>query len=93
MFYVDSDGTRLKGDIFSVGSGSTFAYGILDNYYHHDLELSDAKELGRRAIYHAAHRDAYSGGSINRTFTFTFTSDMTCSLLRQSQRMGILRQL
>lgn len=30
MFYVDSDGTRLKGDIFSVGSGSTFAYGVLD---------------------------------------------------------------
>jgi 20S proteasome alpha/beta subunit len=30
LFYVDSDGTRLKGDIFSVGSGSTFAYGVLD---------------------------------------------------------------
>ena len=27
LFYVDSDGTRLKGDKFSVGSGSTYAYG------------------------------------------------------------------
>jgi len=30
LFYVDSDGQRLKGDLFSVGSGSTFAYGVLD---------------------------------------------------------------
>jgi 20S proteasome subunit beta 5 len=30
LFYVDSDGSRLKGDLFSVGSGSTFAYGVLD---------------------------------------------------------------
>ena len=37
MFYVDSDGTRLKGDLFSVGSGSTFAYGVLDQGYRWDL--------------------------------------------------------
>jgi len=24
LFYVDSDGTRLRGDLFSVGSGSTY---------------------------------------------------------------------
>jgi len=24
LFYVDSDGQRLKGDVFSVGSGSTY---------------------------------------------------------------------
>jgi 20S proteasome alpha/beta subunit len=28
IFYVDSDGNRLKGDAFCVGSGQTFAYGI-----------------------------------------------------------------
>jgi 20S proteasome subunit beta 5 len=65
LYYVDNDGTRLKGDMFSVGSGSTFAYGVLDSEYRYDLEDEDAIELGRRAIYHAAHRDAYSGGTIN----------------------------
>ena len=30
LFYVDDSGQRLKGDLFSVGSGSTFAYGVLD---------------------------------------------------------------
>jgi 20S proteasome subunit beta 5 len=65
VFYVDSDGSRLKGDIFSVGSGSTFAYGVLDQGYHWDLSDEDAQELGRRSIYAAGHRDAFSGNTIN----------------------------
>ncbi|KAF9932951.1 Proteasome subunit beta type-5 [Linnemannia zychae] len=65
LFYVDSDGTRMRGERFSVGSGSTFAYGVLDTGYDYNLSIPDALELGRRAIYHATHRDAYSGGSVN----------------------------
>ena len=65
LFYVDSDGTRMKGDLFSVGSGSTFAYGVLDQGYSWDLSDEDAQELGRRSIYAAAHRDAFSGNTIN----------------------------
>ena len=33
LYYVDSDGQRTKGKIFSVGSGSLYAYGVLDNGY------------------------------------------------------------
>lgn len=65
LFYVDSDGSRLKGDLFSVGSGSTFAYGVLDQGYSYDLSDEDAQELGRRSIYAAGHRDAFSGNSVN----------------------------
>ncbi|KAI8147104.1 proteasome component PRE2 [Fennellomyces sp. T-0311] len=65
LFYVDSDGQRLKGEIFSVGSGSTFAYGVLDSGYDYNLSVSDAIELGKRSIFHATHRDAMSGGSVN----------------------------
>jgi 20S proteasome subunit beta 5 len=39
LYYLDNDGTRLKGDLFSVGSGSVFAYGILDTHYKWDLTL------------------------------------------------------
>lgn len=78
IFYVDSDGNRLKGDAFCVGSGQTFAYGrphdnhsvtvgVLDSELRHDLSVDEAIALGRRAILAAAHRDAYSGGSINCT--------------------------
>ncbi|KAI9094566.1 nucleophile aminohydrolase [Phlyctochytrium arcticum] len=65
LFYVDSDGQRLKGDLFSVGSGSTFAYGVLDSGYRYDLSVEEAIELGRRSIYHATFRDAASGGVVN----------------------------
>jgi len=65
FFYVDSDGNRIKGDAFCVGSGQTFAYGVLDSGLRHDLTVEEALALGRRAILAAAHRDAFSGGSIN----------------------------
>jgi 20S proteasome subunit beta 5 len=65
LYFVDNDGTRLKGDLFSVGSGSPYAYGVLDSCWHWDLSVEDAVELGRRAIYHATHRDAGSGGIVN----------------------------
>ena len=32
IYYVDNEGTRKEGDIFAVGSGSTYAYSILDAY-------------------------------------------------------------
>lgn len=31
LYYVDSEGGRLKGTRFSVGSGSPYAYGVLDS--------------------------------------------------------------
>jgi 20S proteasome subunit beta 5 len=65
LYYVDSDGTRLTNDMFSVGSGSTYAYGVLDSGYKWDLTAEEACALGQRAIYHATHRDAYSGGVVN----------------------------
>ena len=65
LYYIDDDGTRLKGQRFSVGSGSTYAYGILDSEYRTDMSVDEAVELGKRAIWHATHRDAYSGGTIN----------------------------
>jgi len=50
LFYVDSDGSRMSGNLFCVGSGQTFAYGVLDSEYHYDLTTEEALDLGRRAI-------------------------------------------
>jgi 20S proteasome subunit beta 5 len=65
LYYVDSDGQRTKGQKFSVGSGSLYAYGILDDGYKWDLSVEEAQELGRRAIYHAQFRDGASGGTVS----------------------------
>lgn len=64
LYYVDSDGSRSDGEVFSVGSGSIYAYGVLDKGYKYDLEDEEAYDLGRRAIYHATFRDAASGGIV-----------------------------
>ncbi len=65
IFYVDNEGVRSKGRLFAVGSGSTYAYSILDAGYRPDLSIEEAKELGLRAIRHATYRDAFSGGMVN----------------------------
>ncbi|CAG9764812.1 unnamed protein product [Ceutorhynchus assimilis] len=64
LYYIDSEGTRTPGKVFSVGSGSIYAFGVLDSGYKWDLTDAEAYDLGRRAIYHATHRDAYSGGIV-----------------------------
>lgn len=61
LFYVCSDGTRLQGMLFSVGSGSPYAYSILDQGVHWGLAVDEATSIAREAVYRATHRDAYSG--------------------------------
>ncbi|XP_032997969.1 proteasome subunit beta type-8 [Lacerta agilis] len=65
LYYIDSNGVRLGGPLFSTGSGNCYAYGILDSGHRPDLSVEEAYELGRKAISYATHRDAYSGGVVN----------------------------
>ncbi len=62
LFYIDNDGTRLEGDLFAVGSGGTFALGVIETHLKKDMKDEEAIDLGVRAIYHATHRDIASGG-------------------------------
>ncbi|KAM3620197.1 uncharacterized protein V6R79_019566 [Siganus canaliculatus] len=65
LCYVCSDGTRLQGSLFSVGSGSPYAYSILDQGVRWGLTLEDATSIAREAVYRATHRDAYSGNCVD----------------------------
>ena len=65
LYYVDDEGTRIKHDVFSVGSGSIYAYGVLDSGYKFDMGVEDAIDLARRSIFHATHRDGGSGGFVS----------------------------
>jgi len=64
LYYVDSDGSRTDGKVFSVGSGSIYAYGVLDKGYKDDLADDAAYDLARRSIFHATVRDGASGGVV-----------------------------
>uniref|UniRef100_A0A3B4ZUM3 Proteasome subunit beta n=1 Tax=Stegastes partitus TaxID=144197 RepID=A0A3B4ZUM3_9TELE len=65
LVYVCSDGARLQGDIFSVGSGSPYAYGVLDGGLRWNLSKDEAFSLAREAVFRATHRDAYSGNNVD----------------------------
>ncbi|KCV69424.1 20S proteasome subunit beta 5 [Fonticula alba] len=66
LYYVDSDGTRLTNNYFSVGSGSTYAYGVLDSQLTGpDQPIEEVIDIARRAITFATYRDAYSGGNVH----------------------------
>lgn len=65
LIYVCSDGARLQGDVFSVGSGSPYAYGVLDRGLRWSLSKEEAFALAREAVFRATHRDAYSGNNVD----------------------------
>jgi len=65
LWYVDDEGLHLSGKILCVGSGGTFAMGVLDNYWKWNITIDEAKKIAIQAILHATHRDAASGGNIN----------------------------
>lgn len=43
LYYLDNDGNRVSGERFAVGSGGTFAYGVMDSYWRKDLTVEEAK--------------------------------------------------
>ena len=47
-------------DVFSLAAGSNVSC----------YAVEEAYDLGRRSIYHATYRDAYSGGSVNRMINY-----------------------
>jgi 20S proteasome alpha/beta subunit len=67
LFYVDSEGSCVPGDVFCVGSGANLAYSILDDSEKKlgDMTVDEAVDVATWALRHATFRDSFSGGYIN----------------------------
>jgi proteasome beta subunit len=61
VFSVDPAGGSIEDRYVSVGSGSTFAYGLLEEGYSRDLTVSDGIDLALRGLTVAMKRDSASG--------------------------------
>ena len=61
IYSLDAAGGMIKDTFISTGSGSTFAYGVLEDRFHEDITVEEAKEVALRAIKAATERDTYSG--------------------------------
>jgi proteasome beta subunit len=70
VFSVDPAGGSIEDRYVSVGSGSTFAYGILEEGYSKDMSVADGVDLALRGLTVAMKRDSASGdGYIIHTIT------------------------
>lgn len=65
FFYVYSDGIRLQGDIFSVGFGFFYVYGVLDRGYRYDMIIQEVYVLVRCVVVYVIYRDVYFGGFVD----------------------------
>ncbi len=63
VYSLDPSGSYMPDDCVSTGSGSIFAYGVLEDRYKPDLSIEEGKELAIRALTAAMERDVFSGNS------------------------------
>lgn len=61
VYSLDSAGGSIRDDYTSIGSGSTFAYGVLEDHYKKGMSEEDAVNLAIRALNAAMRRDSASG--------------------------------
>jgi len=65
MYSLDPVGAVSEEKSFcAYGSGMMLALGVLENKYHKDISLEEAKELAKQAVYAAIQRDTGSGDGI-----------------------------
>lgn len=66
VYSVDAlGGASREDDIVATGSGSPFAYGVLEDRYEEKMNEKDAVDLAVRALRSAMRRDVGSGEDIN----------------------------
>ncbi len=62
--FPDGSVTKIR-DFISSGSGSVFAYGVLETQYRADLTTSEGVALAVKAINTALQRDSCSGNGVD----------------------------
>jgi proteasome beta subunit len=91
VYSIDAAGGCIGDHYTSIGSGSLFAYGVLEDHYKKDLSLDDAINLGIRALNAAMKRDSASGDGME-IVTITKDGYVVVSqeeILKRASRMGI----
>lgn len=65
LYFLDPAGGQLEEEKFaSAGTGSSVAYGVLEQNYEEGLDDQDALRLAAQSIQQAIERDAATGDSV-----------------------------
>jgi proteasome beta subunit len=91
VYSLDSAGGSIRDDYVSTGSGSPYAYGVLEDHYVPDMEEQDAVDLAVRGLNAAMRRDSASGDGyavavINKDGFRELTAEET---LARAQAIGL----
>lgn len=62
VYGLDAAGGLTDDRYVSVGSGSPFALGVLEDHFSEDITVNDAIDVALRAVHAAMERDSASGG-------------------------------
>ncbi len=62
--FPDGSVTKVR-DFISSGSGSVFAYGVLETHFKQDMSTADGIKVAVKAVNTALQRDSASGNGIN----------------------------
>jgi len=65
VYSIDAAGGAIEDKYASVGSGSSFVYGVLEDRWKDNLKLDEGINLAIRGINAAMRRDAASGDGIS----------------------------
>lgn len=61
LFSLDPSGSYIEEKCTSTGSGSPYAFGVLEDRYNEELDIEEGKKVAVKAITSAMERDVYSG--------------------------------
>ncbi|MDR2830944.1 MAG: archaeal proteasome endopeptidase complex subunit beta [Methanobrevibacter sp.] len=64
IYSLDPAGGMIKDTFISTGSGSLFAYGVLEDRFEDGLTVEKGVDVAIRAINSATERDTFSGNGV-----------------------------
>jgi proteasome beta subunit len=91
VYSLDAAGGSISDNYVSVGSGSPYAYGVLEDHFEKDISLDDSINLAIRALNAAMKRDSASGDGMD-IVTITKDGYVEVSqeeISKRASRMGI----
>ncbi len=64
LYTLDMGGSLIPEDFTATGTGTSPAFGVLENQYTPDLTVKEAEEIAIKSVKAAIARDIQSGGEI-----------------------------
>jgi len=65
LYSLDPLGSAIEDKVIATGSGSPYAYGVLEDAYKEDMDIDSATKVAIRAMRAALERDAMTGNGID----------------------------